>query len=382
MRKISNVYIIAFLTGFNLTSILLALPLYSIDKFRASSYQLGILGFLLNFLYSANTFITGKTFIKEKRNSLIRFSLIFITFLFPIFLILPSFNTVVILFGIYGLLQAWVWPILQAFLSEVEERNLPRVLGTYNIAWSTGNIFGTALAGKLYQIKFSLPFFLITFLSLISFLSIKGITIQNSVVKFKKIKGTFHPYYLKISRIFNFLNFMLLGAIIFLFPKLGKAYNFSPSLIGFTLSAFFGGRLIFFILWRFLTFWKYKFSILFLMPIISILSILPLGFTKEPVFFISGFIFLALSSSLTYSSSLLATLDRKATGSVTSEINESIIGAGLFSGPLVGGIISRYLSLPKTFLSFIPLLILGEIIGGVLHQANKRDKNSKNYGAE
>ena len=216
MRK--NVYIVGFFTGFNLTAMLLALPLYSIDRFCASSFQTGILGFFLNFLYSLNTLLTGRTSLKDKRASLIKFSLFVIVFLFPSFLFLPSFPFVIALFGLYGILQAWVWPVLQASLSSAETESLPKVLGNYNIAWSSGNILGTSLAGKLYQIKPFLPFLVTSLISLISFLLVKGISIPPQK-EGEETDPFFHPYYLKVARIFNFFNFAIFGTVIFLFPK-------------------------------------------------------------------------------------------------------------------------------------------------------------------
>ena len=91
-----------------------------------------------------------------------------------------------------------------------------------------------------------------------------------------------------------------------------------------------------------------------------------------PSLFLVSFLLLAISLSLTYSSSLLASIDRKMGGAIASEINESIIGAGFFSGPLVGGFISRYLSLPHTFLSLTFFVILGEIAGIYLYLKGAR----------
>ncbi len=372
-KKLLRIYIVAFLTGTNLSIVMLSIPLYSIDRFQATSFQLGILGFLLNLAYSLNTFLTGKTGLKNKRIHLIKISLITISFLFLSFLILRTFPLVVFFFALYGLFQAWVWPVLQFSLASFTSEDLSRILGTYNISWAMGNIIGTTLAGWLYQQHYSLPFLTASLFSVISYLLICNLSIRVPEKAIKKESFSLsHPYYLKIARLFNFLNFMILGAMLFLFPKLGKNYNFSPSFIGLILSSLFLGRAVFFFLWRILSFWKYRFSVLFLCPFVSLFSLITIGLTHTPLFLVLSFLLIAFSVTLTFSSSLLASIDQKTGKTITSEINESIIGAGLFLGPLVGGVISRYIPLPYTFLSLIPFLIAGEIAGGFILLARYR----------
>ncbi len=372
-KRLLRIYMAGHLNGFLLSSSIICVTLLSIDRFSASPFELGILGFLINFLYSFFTFLAGITRLKFHRAKLLKISTFILFLIFPLFPFLPHLYGVIALFGLYGILQSWIWPALQAGLHHRDEKSLSRTTGNYNIAWSSGNILGAYLGGKIYEISFSFPFFLASFIYLLMFLILKDISLPSPPEEAPSLSSPY-PYYLRISRIFNLLNFMAIGAILFLFPKLAKLYGFTPSLIGILFSVFFAGRGVFFFLWRIYTGWRYRFLPLFLAPSLSILTLFILYLFSSPIWIGLGFLFLSISNTLIYSAALLATLDLKSSGMVTSEINESILGAGLFLGPLLTGWVSRFLSLPGAFLSLLPLFIIGEIVSGMIYRQKLRKR--------
>lgn len=348
------IYIGSFFIAFINYTVNISIPIYLTEKFYASPLQLGIAGFTMSFAYTLTVFIFSKFHSSRKfpwfiyACSCIGILYLLLTFyssLFPFFLILL----------LLGFSYGRFWPSLQSYFSSSREGSS---ISTFNLSWSAGVIFGALFAGNIYSIHANLPFFLsgaLALLTFILFFSYKKDIINHFHFTFsqKNHEKAVDSVEIKKVRLLNFLNFFVVGAIVFLFPRLALDLNFSIPLIGRIIAIL--------LICRFATFFLLKKSSLLKNPaIIScfalFVSCVLIGIGKTPYVHLISMILIGVFSTFSYHNSILLHLR----ANFPMEIHEGVIGAGLFSGPLIAGIIGQLLNLQWAFIIIgIGILIVG-----------------------
>jgi len=324
----------------------ISLPIYLTEKFYASTLQLGIAGFTGNFAYTLTVFIFSKfhSFRKFPWFIYACFGIgilyLLLTFYNSLF---PLFFTLLLLGFFYGRF----WPSLQSYFSSSREGSS---ISTFNLSWSAGVIAGALFAGNIYSRHANLPFFLSGALALIVFILFfsqkKGIVSHfHFTLAQKNPEKVVDSAEVKNVRFLNFLNFFVVGAVVFLFPRLALDLNFSLPLIGRIIATI--------LICRFITFLLLKKFSLFRNPAIFLISCFALfvscvliGIGKTPYVHLIGMVLIGIFSTFAYHNSILLHLR----ANFPMEIHEGVLGAGLFSGPLIVGIIGHLLNLQWAFI--------------------------------
>jgi len=362
----NSIYIAAFLMDFINSSVSIALSLFLADIKGSSSLVIGLAGFAAGFSYTATTFLKARFFSGIKTSwfvytpaiaGIIYLSLYFI----PVSLILMFLLFAGFFFGIF-------WPSIQyCFSGEGGQKRI----GIFNLCWSGGIICGSFMAGHLYAFSPLAPFTTALVLGAIATaaLSVKkrGIIHLNSILRQNGPSTNASSRDIFEIRLLSFFHFTAVGAIMFLFPKLGLERSFSPQLIGIM----FGILLLF----RFLTFilTRKQGMLIGRYTLISSCMLFSLGcsltgLSPYPSVILSGMIIIGVTGAFSYHNSLLLHIKYN----LPTEIHEGIIGAGLFLGPLLAGFFGYILDIQTAFLIIgIMIFASGLVYSIIKHSISK-----------
>jgi hypothetical protein len=343
---------ISFLIASSCYVVNLSIPLYLISKFSASPFILGISGFFGNFSYTTFTYIFHK----------LRWKLHFPWFIISSFLIsliyflLPfpkDYKYLFIMFFVNGIFYSRFWPSIQYVFSQNSLH-----IDKFNISWSSGVILGIFISGYLFKIKNILPFLAGGVFAFIAFSS-GAINFKKFKLFYKNLPEKFYEKKhldkeTKKAMILNFTNFFAIGGLLFIFPKLANSIGYSSTLISNIITSLFLVRAIMFYIFS-----RIKISIndkiFFIIYLFICLSLLAIGFLKSPVLHTIFISFLGVCSAYSYRLGIFTVIEKR----FSTELNESIIGIGLFTGPLIIGILSQIFGIFNGFiLSGVLILII------------------------
>ncbi|HOK57316.1 MAG TPA: hypothetical protein PKV21_06155 [bacterium] len=328
----------------------LSIPLYLISKFSASPFILGIAGFFGNFAYTTFTYIFHK-FRWRLHFPWFIISSLFISLNYFFLPFCPHYKYMFILFFINGIFYSRFWPSIQYIFSQNSIH-----IDRYNISWSSGVIFGIFISGYLFKVKDTLPFWMGCFFAFIGFLS--------GFINFKKFKLFYRDlpekFYerkpldkeTKKVMLLNFSSFFAIGGFLFVFPKLANNIGYSSNLISNIITFLFLIRTS-----MFYVFSKIKIrttdKILFFNYLFICLSLIGAGISKNFPLHLIFISLLGFCSAYSYRLGLFTVIEK----GFSTELNESIIGIGLFTGPLIVGILSQIFGIFNGFI-FSGVLIL------------------------
>ncbi|HPP30056.1 MAG TPA: MFS transporter [bacterium] len=336
------IYTASFLMawGGNLLGISLSLFLAQIKQ--SGPFIIGLAGFTGNFIYTIVTFLLSRHHLKNNTIFIYTTIAIGISYFLILFSPVPIIFVILLLGGIF---YAVFWPSIQScFVATNDDLKI----GIYNLFWSAGVILGTFSSGFIYSFSPYAPFFVTLSLSIIAFcvlISKKNhLSALNAVPLQDKNKEQISPVLVKEIRMLNFLHFFAWSAIFYLYPKLGLLRKFSPQFIGTVI-----GTLL---ISRFVTFFLLMDKPLILHParfIISCLfffiSCLLIGLGSHTFIILTAAIVMGITGAFSYHNSLLMHIKYN----LKTEIHECVIGAGLFAGSLVAGLLGQILNLPVAY---------------------------------
>lgn len=355
----TSIYIAAFLMDFINSSVSIALSLFLAEIRGSSALIIGLAGFAAGFSYTATTFLKAR-FFPEKSIWFIYMPIgaglvYFLLFFVPVPLVLMLLLIAGALYGIF-------WPSIQyCFSGEAEQKKI----GIFNLCWSGGIICGSFLAGHIYALSYKTPFILAFVLGFAAMAALwlqrkKLIFLNNLTAQEKvKIKAPFST--IVEIRLLSFFHLTVVGAIMFLFPKLGLERFFSPQSIGIMFGIL--------LLCRFLTFIVLKKkSILLHRHSFSISCFLfaagcsLVGLSPHQPLIVAGMIIIGITGAFSYHNSLILHIKHN----LPTEIHEGIIGTGLFLGPLLAGFFGHIFTIPAAFLIISILILAAGIIKDIM----------------
>ena len=355
--------------GGNLLGISLSLFLAQIKQ--CGPFIIGLAGFSGNFIYTLTTFLLSRHSLKNKTVFIYTTIAIGISYFLIIFSPVPLIFVLLLLGGVFF---AVFWPSVQGcFVSTDDDLKI----GIYNLFWSGGVILGTFSSGFIYSLSPYVPFFVTLFLSVVAFCILISKKSQLSGLDIKrplsdKTKEPISPALVKEIRMLNFLHFFAWGSFFYLYPKLGLLRDFSPQFIGSVIGIL--------LISRFVTFFLLMDKPLILHPARFILSSLfffigcvLVGLGKQPFIILTAAIILGITGAFSYHNSLLIHIRYN----LKTELHECIIGAGLFSGSLIAGLLGQLFNLPLayviigTFILIVGLLYSRHYLLGLIRHLAK-----------
>lgn len=341
MEKI--IYSVSFLLSSSNYVVNLSIPLYLISKFSASPLILGLAGFFGNFAYTTFTFL----FYRFRWGIHFPWFIISSILISGVYLLLPFVHNYFFFFFLIflnGIFYSRFWPSIQYFFAEEVEN-----VNKYNLSWSFGVIFGTFISGYLFKIKEIMPFLTGSFFAFFGFL-LGRINFKKFLEIYKNLPEKFtinNEIDRETEKIFvlNFINFFAIGGILFLYPKLAKTIGFSSALISNILSSLFIVRFFMFYIFSRVNV-RVNQNILFFSYFLIFLSYFLTGIFKNPLFHAIFISILGITSAFSYKTTLFTVIKR----GYSTEMNESIIGVGLFTGPLITGFLSQIFGIFNGFI--------------------------------
>jgi len=325
----------------NLLGISLSLFLAQIKQ--CGPFIIGLTGFSGNFTYTLITFLLSRHSLKNKTAFIYTTIAIGTSYFLIVFSPVPLIFALLILGGVF---YAIFWPSIQGCFVFIND---DLKIGLYNLFWSGGVILGTFSSGFIYSLSPYVPFFVTLFLSISAFFTLISKKNHLSELDIKrplsdKMKEPISPVLIKEIRMLNFLHFFAWGSIFYLYPKLGLLRGFSPQFIGTMI-----GTLL---ISRFVTFFLLMDKPLILHPSRFILSCflfciscILIGYGEYPLIIIIAAIIMGSTGAFAYHNSLQMHIKYN----LKTEIHECIIGAGLFSGSLIAGLLGQMFNLPLAY---------------------------------
>lgn len=264
--------------------------------------------------------------------------------------------------------MSFTWPSLEAITSEAEPRpRLQRLIGIYNVIWSTCGAVAYFIGGALYEHLGVQSIFLVPALTHIvqlvfarvlelasaetqrnSYLCHIGFTEnaneQNRLSYDDETLGArpLAKLFLRMAWIANPFAYIAMNAIIPVIPKLAQRFDLGPMLAGFFCSTWLFARSVSFVVLWFWPGWHYDFKWLigsYVAMAACFLAIL-LGQSLLSVF--AAQLIFGFAVGLIYYSSLFYSMDVGETKGEHGGFHEAAIGAGIFTGPAVGAVSLKF----------------------------------------
>ncbi len=349
---------------------------------NAATVVLGLYGTIGAGVYALMCLPAGRASDRFSR----RVAAIFITVAGIIWLILGlqrSPYTILLLIPFSSGSIAFFWPSVQAWLGDLasDRQHLTRILGTFNVLWTAGLMIGPVVAGYLWQMHHFAPFFWATVIAwaaavmlLVVPLSRGGLSrqaegVQESLDHFDPRAEQFLP----LAWAANFASWYASGATRTLFPKLGTELGYSEVVIGWIVFGMLAGQLITFVLLRQGTWWHLRRWPLLFGLVIGCFGAVGTVFANTPLAFVISLAAIGASVGFTYVTSLFYSLQAPpAVRGKRTGIHETIVGAGLSLGPLVGGIVGSYWGLRAPFAACVIVFVAALIAQFILASRTRR----------
>jgi MFS family permease len=351
------IYLASFLTAWvgNLVSISLSLFLAQVKQ--SSPLIIGLAGFIGNAAYTVTTF----TLIRHPFRQKIPF-FVLVPAASAIFYLLMPFSPVPVIFSFLlfiGIFLAFFWPAVQMCFARSDDE---LKIGIFNVSWSAGVILGTFSAGFIFALNPRTSFFIASFITLLSFILLfsnrNKLTSVRTDTEITGEKLTLNRETIFEIRLLNFLHFFATSSIFFLYPKLGLVRGFSPQFIGSVVGIM--------LISRFFTFFILMDKPIILHPARFIVSCLLFfiscclaGLGRSPYVVVAGVMILGFAGAFSYHNSLLMHIKYR----LRTEMHESILGAGTFSGALTAGILGQIFNLPVAYV----IIGAGIFLVGIWH---------------
>ena len=352
------IYTTSFLMDFTYAMVVGACAVYAVEL-NATSLQLGILGAVGPAGYVFTCIASGYLCDRVSKVKLANWSTVAVIISCAGLFFSSEIWHLYIFFGLFNALLGFFWPPLQMIIADSSHRgSMSRTLGNFCIFWSAGFIAGHLACGYLTEVNVRYPFavsilallLMIYFISKISddeanqkhsntdFESHGEISPAEKTVLWKK--------FLLASWAGNFAVVFAFGCVKMLFPKLALEVDaISKANLGIILALIHAGQIAMFFLVRFWHSWQYNRTLYILVQLGLIPGVLFIALTSNVLAYAVGMLLIGLSGGFAYTASIYYSISRPPDTGNRTGLHEAIIGLGVLSGPLVGGIGAYFLGL-------------------------------------
>lgn len=252
----------------------------------------------------------------------------------------------VLTLGLWTVSVCFVWPSLEALVSEGASVNLSDMVGFYNITWAFGSATSYFTAGLLLerlgmQSLFWLPLAVVALQLPLTPLAVhlakRGKNRSAAPAPAAAEQGTAAGRrFLHLAWFANPLSYVAINTVLPLVPSIAGKLHLSTGVAGIVCSVWMFARLFAFVLlWKW-TWWHYRFRFLagsFALMIAGFAGIVSAG---SPAMLLVAQAAFGVSVGLIYYSSLYYSMNVSSERGAHGGLHEAMIGAGLFLGPACG----------------------------------------------
>jgi len=240
----------------------------------------------------------------------------------------------------------FIWPSLEALISDRAGASLPKMIGIYNVTWAAGGAVGYFTAGMLIEkLGMESVFWLPLGLTVIELALIpcaaRWLKKESDLQCYEAplapaVNPTDTKLFLRMAWIANPFSYVAINTVIPLIPSIAERLDLSTGMAGIVCSIWMFARLAAFAaLWQW-TGWHYRFRWLagsFMLMILCFFGVLMFQSIGLLLIAQVGF---GLSIGLIYYSSLYYSMNVTENHGSNAGVHEAMIGAGLFIGPAFG----------------------------------------------
>ncbi len=344
-----------------------AVPLRALDM-GASVVELGLIGTAGTLTFTVACTFTGKLADRFDRRRLMAISagLTSVVFCMLVFAV----NYWMLLAGAalgWGLL-ALFWPTLQATLAENRNRaQLVKTLGTFNMFWTMGFMCGPAAGGYLYLVGPQVPFIYGMAGMAVLTLAILILRFKPSVVHDEgpadEPSGHVDTARFRwIAWTASFTAFFMIGMLNNQFPKLAAVLLIQPDTLGILLAIPRLVQMLVFLIARYTTWWQFRLRPLVIPQVTAVIGMIVVATQDSPVVLAVAFGTVGMLVGAAFSASQFYSFFQEDRKGERGARNEMIIGLGMVSGPLIGGVLAQLIGLRMPYVLCCIVLISGMLV--------------------
>ena len=373
----------SFLVNTGIGVLNFSLVFYMRDVFGSTSAEIGWFSSLWAFSYLIGCYILHS--LSRRIGAHRSIAIAALGMLLTVILIIVSKDAwiVFILYGLFGFVTALFWPPLMGWLSEgVEGNNLNKIMGFFNLSWSTGLVISPYLGGLFLEFNLQSPlvfaaglYGFLSFILIIVPAAVPSIISHDKKININKTVVDSSTPLRYAAWLGNFTAYIIFGVLLFVFPLYARdELHFSESSIGLLLlfRALFS-TLIFVLAGRF-SWWHFNRIYMVIVQLLLILFVFFIPYADSWFTIVFGLSIFGVLFAAQYSSSIF----HGVSGSIHREkrmaIHESVLTVGIITGAIGGGEIYQHLGMTAAFNSAaaaaVFVLVLQLVI--MLSQHNNR----------
>ncbi len=288
----------------------------------------------------------------------------------------PNVTMLAVLTGATGMSLSLFWPPLLGWLTTgFEGEKLGRILGHFNLSWSTGIIVGPYLCGWLTQLSPRLPLYVATAVFGATFALVgsavllapepdpgAGLADEGNEPATPAASTAFRwPAWTGLVA-----SFFAMGTVVTVFPLAGRGeLGLSASLVGAVFAVRALTNTVTFVLMGRVSFWHFRLWPMVVSLLLTSMALLGLALSREVVPVAASMALLGVVASVSYNASIFHGSSGAPDRSKRMAIHEALLSVGLLSGSLAGGwlyersdMLTAYLAAAVLVAVTIPVVVL------------------------
>jgi len=366
MSSLHFLFITAFLGQMASGIVGITIPIYA-NSLGASPFLLGVIGAAGGLIYSITPLVFGMLSDRSSRKIFIVVSMAGSALSYLLYSLSQESTMLIFIKVLESLSSAIFWPSVEAIISDSSEGKLEKALERFNISWGSAMVIGPMIGGALiswYSLKapFLVSIIIVVLVGSFSLLLVKELPrrTKGDVLEELKSNDKTAVHGSLVTPLSSILLFAFIGGIIgSLFPAYAINLGIPAYEVGLIMLVLGAARVITFHQNKKIKGGLGRIRMFMAGSLTSFIALFVIANSYTTFMFVTGFMILGVSSSISYASSLSYILERwRSSRGYAAGLFESLIGAGNFSGSLVGGGISQImLNAPYTFCWILSLVV-------------------------
>lgn len=366
------IYLPPFLMDMSTGSVTLGVTFFA-ARLGASSLTIGAMASVNMLLYVFFCQAFGKLSDRVSRKRIPQVACLSLSVLYFLMPFCRRLYQLVVLFPFVGVALSAVWPALEAWIGERGDgRPLSKRVRLFNLAWTGGLMIGYTTGGYIYDLHVFAPLYFACALALCATaaLSIQPDsgkkTASQSGCSSHDVSPLSHDpdpklatKYLHLGWTANFVSYLTLGVMRYIFPKLIYELGMAPRVFGLLMLCQTGAQFFMFFVLGATERWHYRFAPLAVSQILASFGFLSVWWVDSPRFWAIGLIIIGFNVGMTYFSSMYYSLFGHVDLGSKSGWHESILHSGSFFSTLIGGALANYAGLKYPYLFCAAAAIAG-----------------------
>lgn len=344
-----------------------SLVFYMRDIFNSTAAEIGWFSSVWAFSYFIGCFLFHNFSRRIGAHRSIAFAALGMASIVGLMILASTAVLMFVLYSLFGFITALFWPPLMGWLSEdFEGSNLNRMMGFFNLSWSTGLVVSPYLAGLLLESNISYPLIfaavlygLLTISLFLVPILFSSIVLHKDGNKISNVTIDSSTPLRYIAWLGNFSGYIIFGVILFVFPLYAREeLLFQESTIGLlllfralfsTLVFLFAGKI---------SWWHFKKIYMLILQLLIVILTFFIPYTKSWISFAVVLSLFGILFAAQYSSSIF----HGVSGSINREkrmaIHESVLTVGIIMGATGGGEIYQHWGMAAAFNSAAAAAVL------------------------